>query len=153
MKVAFANDHAGFPAREAILRAVRELGHDVVDFGANSAEPVDYPDYAEKASSAVARGEADCAILACGTGQGMAMAANKISGIRAARCLTPRDAQLARSHNDANVLALAAWAGEYERPADYAGIVKTWFETQFAGGRHCQRVQKIAEIERRRERN
>ena len=150
MKIAVANDHAGFPARQIILDALGQMGHQVIDFGATDDQSVDYPDYAEKACLAVARGEADRAVLVCGTGQGMAIAANKIDGIRAARCLNARDAELARSHNNSNVLALnGGWGEDSDTLLVLPEIIRVWLETEFLGGKHARRVDKISQLERR----
>lgn len=148
MKIALANDHAGFPAREKALAALRGLGHEITDFGAQSPDSVDYPDFAEKACRAVVEGAAEQAILICGTGQGMAMAANRIPGIRAARCLTVLDGRMARAHNNANVLALAGWEGAIiDDPAD---IIRAWLTAEFEGGRHQKRLDKLAALDDRK---
>lgn len=150
MKIAVANDHAGFPARQIILDTLEKTGHQVIDLGSPDDQAVDYPDYAEKACQAVARGEADRAVLVCGTGQGMAIAANKMPGIRAARCLSARDAELARSHNDSNVLALnGGWGEDSDTLSAIPDIIRVWLETEFLGGKHARRVEKISQLERR----
>ena len=148
MKIAFANDHAGYGARDLVLRTLREAGHEVIDFGSNSPESVDYPDYAQKACEAVVRKQAERAVLVCGTGQGMVIAANKVPGIRAARCLNVRDAELARSHNDANVITLGGGWGRENGQIDLPAILKAWLTTKFEGGRHQRRLDKIARMEK-----
>jgi ribose 5-phosphate isomerase B len=148
MKIALANDHAAYPAREDILAALRQAGHEVLDFGSDSSDPVDYADFAEKACLALRDGQAQRAVLLCGTGQGMVIAANKMPGIRAARCLSEEDARLARAHNDSNALCLRGGWGR-EKDQELAAILAVWLETDFEGGRHRQRVDKIAALEKR----
>jgi ribose 5-phosphate isomerase B len=145
MKVALASDHAGFAEKERLKPLLRELGLEVEDLGTASEESVDYPDYARRVAEAVARGSAEQGLLVCGSGTGMAIATNKVQGVRAAVAWSEETARLARQHNDANVLALGARttpAGEIPL------IVRTWFETPFDGGRHSARVEKIKELER-----
>jgi ribose 5-phosphate isomerase B len=145
MKIALGNDHAGFAMREPIINLLKRLGHEVLDCGTNSAEPVDYPDYGACAVRAVVEKRADRAILVCGTGIGMCIVANKFPGIRCALCTDDYMARYARTHTDANVLALRA------REMDAATnlkIVKTWLEMPFEGGRHARRINKITEIEK-----
>ena len=140
-------DHAGFALKEAVKQELVRLGHQVQDVGTNSSESVDYPDYAFEVARRVSAGQVDRGVLVCGTGIGMAMAANKVQGIRAASVLDPAAARLSREHNDANVLALGARLLE-EAPA--LETLRAWLETEFAGGRHQGRLQKIAELERNR---
>ena len=140
-------DHAGFALKEAVKQELVRLGHQVQDVGTNSSESVDYPDYAFEVARRVSAGQAQRGVLVCGTGIGMAMAANKVHGIRAASVLDPVAARLSREHNDANVLALGARLLE-EAPA--LETLRAWLETEFAGGRHQGRLQKIAELERNR---
>jgi len=151
MKIAFANDHAGHSARAELLSALERLGHEVIDFGAFDTESVDYPDFAEKACREVAEGRADRAVLVCGTGQGMVIAANKMRGIRAARCLSVEDERLAASHNKANAIALPGGWGR-ETPGlegSLSAIVEAWLDTPFEGGKHQRRIEKIADLEAR----
>ena len=144
MKVALASDHAGYAEKERLKPLLRELGVEFEDLGTVSEESVDYPDYAKKVAEAVARGEAAQGVLVCGSGTGIAIAANKVPGVRAAVAWSEETAQLARRHNDANVLAI----GARTTPQDLIPkIVRAWFETQFDGGRHAERVQKIRQIE------
>ena len=140
-------DHAGFALKEAVKQELLRLGHQVQDVGTNSPESVDYPDYAFEVARRVSAGQVDRGVLVCGTGIGMAMAANKVQGIRAASVLDPAAARLSREHNNANVLALGARLLE-EAPA--LETLRAWLETEFAGGRHQGRLQKIAELERNR---
>lgn len=144
MKIAVGSDHRGFEAKQQIKAIAIELGHECIDVGTDDNSPVDYPDTAYLAATAVAKKEADRAILACATGIGMSMAANKVRGIRAALCHDELSAQVSRDHNDANVLCLSA---------DQIGtvllrkMVEVWLSTEFSGGRHERRVRKIARIE------
>ena len=144
MKVAVGSDHRGFVMKEKVKAIIAELGYECVDFGANDNNPVDYPDTAYVAASAVSKGQADRAILICATGIGMSMAANKICGIRAALCHDELTAQVSRDHNDSNVLCLSA-----DQTGDILlrKMVEAWMKTPFGGGRHLRRVQKILAIE------
>jgi ribose 5-phosphate isomerase B len=140
MRIALGADHAGVALKANIKQLLDERGVAYQDFGTNTTDSVDYPDYAARVAHEVAGGSFDRGILFCGSGLGMAMAANKISGIRAAAVGDEQAARLSREHNDANVLAL----GERLTPADTARrIVAAFLETPFAGGRHERRVQKI----------
>jgi ribose 5-phosphate isomerase B len=141
LKVAIGSDHAGFEYKEKIKALLSTLGHEVRDFGTFSAEPVDYPLFIRPTAEAVARGECERGIVLGGSGNGEAMVANKVRGIRCALCWNLETARLAREHNDSNVLSL----GQRMIPEDLAlEIVKLWLVTPFAGGRH---VRRIAEIE------
>jgi ribose 5-phosphate isomerase B len=145
MKVALASDHAGYEEKERLKPLLLELGVEVEDLGAVSAESVDYPDYARKVAEAVASGRATQGVLVCGSGTGMAIAANKVPGVRAAVAWSEETARLARQHNDANVLAIGARTTPH---GDIPKVVRAWFETAFDGGRHAARVEKIRQIER-----
>ena len=145
MKIALAADHAGFEDKEKIKKTLDEIGVTYTDMGTNSTEPVDYPDYARKVGEAVASGEYDEGLLFCGSGTGMAIAANKIPGVRAAVAWNEEIARLAREHNDANVLSLPA---RYTPEPELEKIVKAWFSAKFDGGRHARRVEKISEMEK-----
>jgi ribose 5-phosphate isomerase B len=145
--VGLGADHAGFPLKEDLKAWLIGHGYDVVDLGAHSADSVDYPDYAAAVGSAVVAGKADRGVLVCGTGLGMAMAANKLLGVRAAACRDAYTARMSREHNDANVLALGA---RITGPAAAIEILETWLEAEFAGGRHARRVDKIVELDRAR---
>ena len=140
MKVAIASDHAGFDYKEAIIDWLEGAGIDVKDFGTFSLEPVDYPDFIRPAAEAVARGEFERGIVLGGSGNGEAMVANKVHGIRCALCWNEESARLSRAHNDANVLSL----GERMMPKELAlRIVELWLATPFEGGRHIERIKKI----------
>lgn len=144
MKIAIAADHAGFEEKEKVKKTLDELGVDYTDMGTNSPDSVDYPDYARKVGEAVVKGDFDKGILVCGSGTGMAIAANKVPGIRAAVAWNEEIARLSRQHNNANVLSLAA---RFIPDGEQAKIVKAWLETDFEGGRHERRVEKIEQIE------
>lgn len=142
--IAIGSDHAGFFLKGEIIAFFREKGVDIIDCGPESGESVDYPDYAEKTVKKVLSGECDRAVLICGTGLGMSIAANKFTGIRAALCTTMFHARMSRLHNNANVLALGARI----TGTDLAlAIVEEWMNTEFEGGRHDRRVGKICAIE------
>jgi len=145
MKIAIAADHAGYQEKEQLKPLLAELGIQFEDLGTVSPESVDYPDYARKVAEKVARGEADQGLLVCGSGTGMAIAANKVPGVRAAVAWNEEIARLAREHNDANVLSLAARCMPV---SELAKIVRAWFAAKFDGGRHARRVDKIREIEK-----
>lgn len=145
MKIALAADHAGYEEKEKIKKTLDEIGVEYDDMGTTSTESVDYPDFAKKAAEAVASGEVEQALLVCGSGTGMAIAANKVPGVRAAVAWNEEIARLAREHNNANVLSLAA---RYISDEEQAKIVKAFFTTGFDGGRHERRVEKITEIEK-----
>lgn len=140
MRIALASDHAGFDYKEAIKRWLGEHGHTAKDFGAFSNERVDYPDFIRPAAEAVARGECERGIVLGGSGNGEAMVANKVRGIRCALCWNEESARLSREHNDANVLSL----GQRLIPEAMAlRIVEVWLQTAFEGGRHIERIRKI----------
>ena len=146
MKIAIASDHAAYEMKEVIKNYLKiEKGIDVIDLGANSAESVDYPDYAEPLGLMVTSKEVDFGIALCGTGIGMSIAVNKVKGVRGALCLYPTMAEFARKHNNANVLVLAGrLMGD-----DLAKLtVDTFLNTDFDGGRHKKRIEKIARIEK-----
>ena len=144
MRVSIASDHAGFEEKELLRVYLEELGYEVVDEGPDSDDRVDYPDFAELVAKDVVGGKADRGVLVCGTGIGMAVAANKIRGIRAANVTTPEFAALAREHNDANIVTVS---GRFVTDEVNRAIVKTFLETAFAGGRHEGRVAKIMALE------
>ncbi|HYG79190.1 MAG TPA: ribose 5-phosphate isomerase B [Pyrinomonadaceae bacterium] len=144
MKIALASDHAGYAEKERLKPLLTDLGLEVEDLGTVSEESVDYPDYAALVAERVARGEASQGVLVCGSGTGMAIAANKVSGVRAAVAWSEETARLARRHNDANVLALGA---RTTPPEEIPKIVRAWFTTAFDGGRHSARVEKIKQLE------
>jgi len=146
MKVALGADHAGFELKDALKRVLDQLGVAYDDLGTNSSTSVDYPDFAEAVARGVAAGTFDRGILVCGSGIGMSIAANKVAGVRAAVITDVESAKLSRQHNDANVIALGARLTQEERAAD---IVRAFLTTEFAGGRHAERVGKIHAIEKR----
>jgi ribose 5-phosphate isomerase B len=138
--VALGADHAGFALKEDLKAWLVARGHAVLDFGTHGPESVDYPDYAGRVAAAVEAGRAARGVLVCGTGIGMAMAANKVPGVRAAVCLDVEMARASREHNDANVLALGARLTGRARALE---ILEVWLTTPFAGGRHARRVEKL----------
>lgn len=145
MKIALAADHAGYEEKEKIKGTLDDLGVEYDDMGTNSCDSVDYPDYARKVGEAVASGKYEQGLLVCGSGTGMAIAANKIPGVRAAVAWNADIARLAREHNDANVLSLAA---RFSSQEEMDKIVRAWFDAHFDGGRHATRVDKIKQIEK-----
>lgn len=144
MKIAIGCDHAAVEMKTAVMSLLDKSGAEVMDFGTNGPESVDYPDFGEKVARAVQTGEADRGILICGTGIGMSITANKFTGIRAALCSEPFSARMSRMHNNANVLVMGA---RVIGPSLAEEITKTWLETAFEGGRHANRLKKIALIE------
>ena len=144
MKIALASDHAGFSEKEKLKPLLTDLGLEFDDLGTATEESVDYPDYARKVAEEVARGRAEQGLLVCGSGTGMAITANKVPGVRAAVAWSEETARLARQHNDANVLAIGA---RTTPPEKIPAIVRAWFSTDFEGGRHVARVEKIRELE------
>ncbi|MGH9464203.1 MAG: ribose 5-phosphate isomerase B [Thermoanaerobaculia bacterium] len=144
MKIAIASDHAGFAYKEEIELRLTELGHEVRDFGTHSAAACDYPRFIVPAAKAVARGQCERGIVLGGSGNGEAMAANRLRGVRCALCWDERSARLAREHNDANMISLG------ERLISLAtalAIVDTWLATPFAGGRHARRIALLDEVD------
>lgn len=142
MKIALGSDHAGFRYKEEIKRFLSELGHQVTDFGTSSEEPVDYPLFVRPATLSVARGEAERGVILGGSGNGEAMVANRMKGIRCAVCWNAESARLARQHNDANMISLGQRMMSQEQALE---IVRVWLETPFEGGRHARRIQMIDE--------
>ena len=140
LKIAIGCDHAGFSTKEEIKSYLESLGHLVWDFGAHSSESVDYPDYAHPLAKSVEQGDYTFGILVCGSGNGVSIVANKYQGIRSAVCWNDEIARLARQHNNANVCAVPA---RYVSIQDAKLIVKSFIETDFEGGRHARRVEKI----------
>lgn len=145
MKVAIGSDHRGFHLKEKIASLLRSHGHDVDDEGACGPESVDYPDFAVLVAKKVSNHTVDRGILICGTGIGMAIAANKFPGVRAAPCTDEVTAEISRRHNDLNILCLPA---DMISPRTVERMVEVWVATEFDGGRHSRRVEKILEIER-----
>ena len=146
LRIAVGSDHAGFPLKEKVREYLVNRGYEVEDHGTESAEAVDYPDYAEKVAARVAAKEVSFGVVVCGTGIGVAISANKIPGIRAAPCNDTLTARMAREHNDANVLTLG---GRVVDEMTARKILDIWLATPFAGGRHQRRVDKIAGIDQR----
>jgi ribose 5-phosphate isomerase B len=144
MKIAVASDHRGVRVKGQILAQIHELGHQGIDLGPEDSSAVDYPDYAAKVGSAISRGEIDRGILICGTGMGMCITVNKFRGVRGVSCHDDVTAEMSRRHNNANVMCLSA---------DMLGdkllnrIVDIWLKTEFEGGRHQRRLEKIAQLE------
>ncbi|MGB9812793.1 MAG: ribose 5-phosphate isomerase B [Thermovenabulum sp.] len=145
MKIAVASDHGGFELKEKVVEFLKEKGYEYKDFGTFSKDPVDYPDMAYIVAEKVAKGEFDRGILICGTGIGISIAANKVKGIRAALCNDVYSARMSRLHNDANILAMG---GRVIGPGLALLIVEEWLKTDFEGGRHKIRVDKITKYEK-----
>jgi ribose 5-phosphate isomerase B len=144
MKISIASDHAGFEQKERLRAFLEGLGHEVIDRGPANDDRVDYPDYAVPVAHDVADGQAERGVLVCGTGIGMALAADKVAGIRAANIITPQFAALCREHNDANVITLS---GRFVEPEVNEEILRVFLSTDFGGGRHTGRVEKIMELD------
>jgi len=144
MRIVIGADHAGFDLKQIIAAYLRHHGHELIDKGTDSDQPVDYPDFARAVAEGVSGGKFDRGILVCGTGVGMAIAANKVAGIRSSAIVDTDTAKLTREHNDLNVLTLGARVLPESRARE---IVKTFLQTPFAGGRHGDRVKKIHAIE------
>ena len=142
MKIAIGSDHAGFIYKEKIKELLTSLGHHVTDFGTNSEESVDYPLFIRPVAVAVARGEAERGVVLGGSGNGEAMCANRVKGVRCALCWNVESARLARQHNDANVISLGQRMISLEMALE---IVRVWLETNFEGGRHVRRIQMLDE--------
>ncbi len=142
MQIVIASDHAGFRYKTMIGEYLRDEGHDVTDFGTNSEEPVDYPDVIRPAAVAVARGEYERGVVLGGSGNGEAIAANRVRGVRCALCWNEESARLARAHNDANMISLGQRLISEEMAL---AIVRTWLSTPFEGGRHTARIAKLDE--------
>lgn len=144
MRIAVASDHRGYQVKSKILTQIVELGHEPIDLGPDNPESVDYPDFAALVAGAVSRKQVDRGILICGTGMGMSIVANKFCGVRAVPCHDDLTAEMSRRHNDANVLCLSA---------DLLGerlvtrMVELWLTTEFEGGRHARRLDKISQFE------
>ncbi|MBO0423149.1 ribose 5-phosphate isomerase B [Enterococcus plantarum] len=145
MKLAIGNDHVGFELKPIIVDYLKELGHEVQDFGAYSSERTDYPLYGKKVAEEVASGNVDAGILICGTGVGISIAANKVKGIRAVVCSEPYSAKLSKEHNNTNVVAFGSRVVGSELAKM---IVKEWLEATFEGGRHGKRVEMMQQMEK-----
>ena len=145
MKIAIGADHRGFQMKAALVKLLKSLGNDVRDVGTNSSEPCDYPEIAHRVAAAVSQKKADRGMLVCKSGNGMAIAANKTKGIRAALVHNAQSAELSRLHNDANVLVMGA--DDLQDPPE--AVVRKWLDTEFEGGRHRRRLDQIAELEKK----
>lgn len=144
MKIAIASDHTGVELKSEIIKYLKELGHEVSDFGTNSAESIDYPIYGKKVAEEISKRNYDGGVLICGTGIGISLAANKVKGIRAAVCSEPYSAKLSKQHNNSNIIAFGARVVGVDLAKM---IVKEWIEAKFEGGRHLKRVELISKIE------
>ena len=144
MQISIASDHRGVQLKGKIVDLLRSWGHSVCDEGPDVADSVDYPDFAARVSAKVSQGDVDRGILICGTGIGMAIAANKFEGVRAAPCNDELAAEISRRHNDLNVLCLSS---DMLSQRNVDRIVEIWLNTGFDGGRHARRVEKIADLE------
>jgi ribose 5-phosphate isomerase B len=145
MIIAFASDHGGFELKNFIINSIKHE-YEILDLGTDSSESVDYPDFAEKAVTALREKKADQAIIFCGTGIGISIAANKFKGIRAALCHDQFTARMSKMHNNSNILVIG---GRVTGPEVALDMVKTWLNTEFEGNRHQKRLNKIMEIEKR----
>ena len=146
MKIAIGNDHAAVAMKNEIKAYLEELGHEVINFGTDTTDSVNYPEYGEAVGRAVAAQEVDCGVLICGTGVGISLAANKVKGVRAAVCSEPVTARLVKEHNNANIIAFGARIVGIEKAKD---IVKAYLDAEYQGGRHQKRIDMIHEIENR----
>ncbi len=144
MKIGIGSDHAGFEYKEAIRKLLESLGHQVVDFGTHSPEPVDYPRFIRPVAEAVARGDCERGVVLGGSGNGEAMVANRLRGVRCALCWNEESARLARRHNDANVISLGQRMMNLETALE---LIRIWLSTPFEGGRHLRRIQLIDQVE------
>lgn len=140
MKIAIASDHAGYKYKCSIVEHLQSKGHEVLDLGTDSEKPVDYPDYIRPAAQAVAGGRADLGIVLGGSGNGEAIVANKVKGIRCGLCWNAESARLTKLHNDANMISIGQRMVSLEQAIE---IVDTWLNTEFEGGRHISRIEKI----------
>lgn len=140
MKIALGCDHKGFELKERVKQILASWGHEIIDFGTDSPESVDYSDFAIRVAESVAEKKVSRGVAICWTGNGVSIAANKIDGVRATLAINPDMAMLARAHNDSNVLTLSA---KYTNNNDIEAILKAWLETKFEGGRHARRLAKI----------
>ena len=145
MRIAVGSDHAGFHLKEHVKGHLVNAGHEVVDVGTGTPESVDYPAYAELAARLVSAGDADRAVLACGSGVGVAIVANKVAGVRAVNAHDPSEAEMSRRHNDVNIVTLS---GARLGPSEADAIVRAFLRTEFEGGRHARRIGQISEMER-----
>jgi ribose 5-phosphate isomerase B len=140
LRIAVAADHAAFREKDAVARHLRDAGHEVADLGTHGEASVDYPDFARPAAEAVGRGEADRAVILCGSGVGVSMTANKVNGVRAVQVTTPFVAEMSRRHNDANV---ACFGARWQDLPTILALLRIWLDTPFEGGRHQHRIEMI----------
>lgn len=145
MRIAIGCDHRGLNLKQSIIKLITQMEHSCDDLGCYTADPVDYPDIAQKVAERVAKGDFECGILICDTGIGMSIAANKVKGIRAALCHDAFSARRARQHNDANILCLGAGEEQVQEPV--SEIVNAFLTSEFEGGRHQRRLDKIKFME------
>jgi ribose 5-phosphate isomerase B len=145
MRIAIGNDHWGLELKKAVIQVLADSGHSYEDFGCHTTDSVDYPDFAREVGEAVARGDFERGILICNNGIGMSIAANKVKGVIAALCYTAFNARRTRQHQDANILCLGAGKEQVQEPV--ADIVNAFLTSQFEGGRHQRRLDKIRAIE------
>lgn len=144
MKVGVASDHRGFEMKARVLAQLQQLGHDAVDCGPEGNDSVDYPDFASRVAEKVSESDLDSGILICGTGLGMCITANKYAGVRGVPCHDTMTTRMSRLHNDANVLCLSA---DLMSGSALSEMIEVWVSTEFEGGRHARRLEKISEIE------
>ncbi len=142
-KIALGSDHVGYKMKEVIKSHLKSCGHEVIDFGTDSEEAADYPDYCRPAAESVAKGESDYGVVFGGSGNGEAMVANKVAGIRCGVCWNVESARLTKEHNNANVIAVG---GRMVSESEGIEIVNTWLKTEYKGGRHQRRIEKIEKI-------
>ncbi len=145
MRIAIGSDHRGFQIKSKLVTVLAADGHDVQDCGTQNDQPVDYPDFASQVAGMVSRGEVERGILICGTGIGMAITANKYPKVRAATCSDEVMAEMCRRHNDVNVLCLP---GDLIGDRPVGDLIRIWLATDFDGGRHARRLEKISDLER-----
>ncbi len=147
MRIAVGTDHRGYGIRKRLIESLQRHGHEVLDVGSDSPDPVDYPDIAARVAGMVSQGQVDRGVLVCGTGLGMCIAANKFPGVRAAPCYDELSAEISRRHNDLNVLCLS---GDLMSERLLERVVEIWLNTPFDGGRHARRLEKIRKLEENR---
>jgi len=145
VRIVIGSDHGGYTLKKAIIKHLEEKGYEVIDVGTYSEESVDYPDFAKKAAKMISQKKVDRGILICKTGIGMSIAANKIKGIRAANVNYIYTAKLSRKHNDANIITIGS---QILKPEKAIKIIESWLSTEFEGGRHRKRIEKILKLEK-----
>lgn len=143
MKIVIASDHGGYELKEFLIQALKKENYDITDFGTDSSDSVDYPEYGQKVAKAILKNEFERGILVCGTGIGMCITANRFKGIRAGLCHNPEEAKLTREHNNANIICLG---GRVLKPEVALASVKVFMNTEFQGGRHQRRIDKIDDL-------